>query len=39
LFWVTPLAGFEVTTYGRFSGDHRGLTPKLMTVAVMFQDV
>jgi len=21
------LAGFEVTTYGRFSGDHRGWSP------------
>src|SRR6516162_9609523 len=23
-----PLAGFEVTTYGRFSGDRRGVTRK-----------
>jgi hypothetical protein len=25
LSYATSLAGFEVTTYGRFSGDHRGL--------------
>ena len=24
VFWVTPLAGFEVPTYGRISGVHRG---------------
>jgi hypothetical protein len=24
LSYATSLAGFEVTTYGRFSGDHRG---------------
>jgi hypothetical protein len=25
--WATPLAGFEVTPFGRFSTDPRGLRP------------
>ena len=27
---MSPLAGFEVTTYGRFWGDHRGITGHLI---------